>query len=213
MVYFGFTDNKEQVKVHKSVLIKQSAFFKDMFEGNLTNDEPLIPIIIDDEIIIGKYEYDAFEAFLLFAGALYEDDLARFLKYSDPNYIVVDRYYRVYHFADKYQIIKLAEQCRELTCEEIQRFTNCKLLPRAMESVLASVKLMSMDTELENVNKLELAVTKENVVECFNLVKKWDIEEFKDQVVTYCCLNEFDPSWPTELIALVVKRFQDQARS
>ena len=208
IVLFKFKRRKEQVRIHKSVLVDSSLFFKDMFE-NVTNTDPLQPILIGDGT-----DFNRVDGFIAFVEALYETNPMVAVTQSGYNdwFSPTNRILQVYHFADKYQVDWLIIKCKELARASITYFASMPMIPESLEMSLKLVKALSLDEEMKTVAGMDIVPNKEYVVPFFDLAKKWQLNEVMDKLAKNCCDLEWDQSWPVELAGKIIKELQKRTK-
>ena len=208
IVLFKFKRRKERVRIHKSVLVDSSPFFKDMFE-NLTNTDPLEPILIGDGT-----DFNRVDGFIAFVEALYETNPMVAVTQSSDNdwFKLMNRILQVYHFADKYQVDWLINKCKELAKSSIIYFASMPMIPESLEMSLKLVKALSLDEEMKTVAGMDIVPNKEYVVPFFDLAKKWQLNEVMDKLAKNCCDLEWDQSWPVELAGRIIKELQKRTK-
>ena len=208
IVLFKFEGQDKEVKIHKSVLVDSSPFFKDMFE-NLTNTDPLEPILIDDDT-----DFNRVDGFIAFVEVLYETNPMVAVTQSSYNdwFKLMNRILQVYHFADKYQVDWLINKCKELAKSSINYFKKLSMIPESLEMSLKLVKALSLDKEMKTVAGMDIVPNEGNVVLFFDLAKKWQLNEVMDKLAKNCCDLEWDQSWPVELAGKIIKELQKRPK-
>lgn len=203
-VLFEIEGYDTKVRIHKSLLIENSTFFKDLFDAN--GGESSNQIVDDKDI--GQ---DLLESFKLFVDSLYRGTIDNIFQGrrgqgvgSCPEIIEL---YQVYFFARKYGIRWLTDDCFE-KCQQRIRFFVYR--DRALNSTYIKdlhKVLEEMGFGMERFKKqIKWMCDEDDVIPAFAYATDLGINHLKDQVVAYSCQLEFDPSWPQELTNLVVKR-------
>ena len=192
------------VKLHKSILIESSVVFRDMFDGDITNNEPLEPILIDDQT-----SFNLYEGFMAFAGALYETiPLERVT--SERDWInPLSHIIRSHYFADKYQVDWITDRCRKKAKESIKYLTSpyVSITPDCLEFLLRLNRSWSLDM-MEDIKKANPEKDTRHIVSFFYLAREREMDEFMAKLVQYCCGLEMDQRWPFELSASVFRELQ-----
>lgn len=207
-VFFEVIGYPKKIRIHKSVLIENSSVFKDAFNEEITNNEPLKPIVIDDKAL-----YDRVQAIKCFVVSLYTKKLDLVLdpvtESTNKEFSKFVCCHQVYYFADKYHVDWLIKEC----LKKAEKFFIASIKKYEFDVVRVKfidimVKKMSLDLNRFK-QDTKLCIRKSNVVKFFKYASENGHEEFKDQIVASCCLLDFDPSWPTELTGLVIKRLKE----
>ena len=208
LIVFKFKGQDKEVKIHKSVLVDSSPFFKDMFQ-NVTNTDPLEPILIDDDT-----DFDRVDGFIAFVEALYETNpmVAVTNKNINDWWKTMDRILQVHCFADKYQVDWLINKCKELARSSNSHFATLEMCPQSLEMSLKLVKALSLDEQIQSVAGMRLQPNKEYVVPFFDLAKKWQLDEVMNKLAKNCCDLEWDQSWPVELNGKIITELQKRTK-
>lgn len=196
------------VRIHKSLLVETSPLFKDMFYEEITSNEPLDPILVDDSV-----DFDVFEGFLDFVTTLYGAPV------QSPDDLAV--LHHAGFFADKYQVTWLIEDIEKRAMKEITMSgLGWKENGIKLESLKACLGLIHQFDQRQLMNQVKrrqlmnqlkripLKVTEETAVDFYHLVKRYNMEKLMNQVVNYCCILQPKEDWPIDLIVRVTRKLR-----
>ena len=207
LVWFKVIDQDKLVKISKSTAIEASPVLKELIENN--EFSPDNPITVDDVT-----DFNLSTGFLAFVEAVHENDAQAWLvnqrNWDDTFYTFgFNRVRQVHFFANKYQVESLIDQCTEAAKILVDMYVkDPEVAAVELPACLEMVRALELNDYMAKVRKVSLELTEALVLEKFDLAMKWDIKEFLDQVVIFCCFLEPDETWPQELLTLVIKELK-----
>lgn len=204
-VLFDIKGHDKKVKMHKSVLIENSSFFRNFFEGSHTNHDQLGKFLVDDDT-----GYELPESFNLFVDAVYLKTVLPLIVGIKHNWEKITTIYQVYYFADKFGVDWLIENCKKQSGELIDSMCLTKIPLSVIKALYRDLGKMDRDVDRFKKNiKWHFNMT--DLVKAFEFANEIESVSLRDQVVTFCCYIVFDPSWPEKLIRHYIKRLREVA--
>lgn len=182
---------------------------REMLERHNRNHNEIKPIMVDEET-----DFNLYEGFLAFAKAFQEDDPSAWLSESEHYKPAFDRVVQVFYFAKMYGIDSLMDSCKRAAKYLVNVYVKDPELagielPACLNMVhtLYVEDLVSLDRAMDKIKTVTVELSPSLLLEKFELAKKWNVDEFLDQVVTFATFMDPDTprQWPRELLTRVLK--------
>lgn len=176
-----------------------------MFYEEITSNEPLSPILVNDAV-----DFDVFEGFLDFVSTLYGAPVEGAEELPVLHHAAF--------FADKYQVSWLLEDIKKRAVKEITissgldwKQNGIKLEP--LKACLGLIHLFGLRLLINQLKRIPLKLTEEKAVDFYHLVRRYNMDKLMNQVVAYSCILEPKEDWPIDLTVSVTKKLRQGCNS
>lgn len=207
LVWFRVVGHSKLIKIDKTMVTEASPVIKELLQNNVFNE--IKPILIEDTT-----DFDVLTGFLSFVEALHEKDPKSWLgnpnNWEDNGFTFgFNRVRMVHYFAKKYQVESLIDDCVLAGDDLINKYVkDPELAGIELPLCLQLIQDLELKQAMAKVKKVTLELTRTLVLEKFELAKKWNVKEFIDQVVLFCCFLQPEEDWPRELLVLVLEQLR-----